>query len=596
MKLSDYVAQRLAYLGCSDCFAVTGGGAMHLNDSFGECEQISCWYMHHEQSAAMAAEGYARIAGRPAIVNVTTGPGAINSLNGVFGAYTDSIPMIVVAGQVRVDTIAKLNGMSGLRQLGDQEVDSISMVTGITKYQTLISSAESIVDELDKAYWIAISGRPGPVWIEIPVNIQGATIDANPTANFDSNRYSSADFASTDTQCKEIIDAILASHRPVLLAGSGLRIAGVQEEFVHFAEMMNVPVVTAWTHDVIHSEHRLCMGRAGSIGTRPGNIIIQNADLVVVFGSRLNIRQVSYNWESFARNAKVIWIDIDEYEFKKPYSREAQTYTADLKDFIPRLVRNSPTFDKNDDRWIEFCHEINAKYEPKHDDYISTAEGINAYHLIPKIFEVAKNDAIFACGNATACIVPFQVGKLKENMRLFSNSGSASMGYDLPAALGASVANPNRQVVCFAGDGSLMMNLQELETLRNWNCNIKLVVLDNDGYLSIKQTQQNFFGHDHGASPKSGVTFPNFTKIAEAFNLKAVELDPNGHWEQQVETEFNSNGPVVIVAPLETSQEFVPRLKSKIVDGIIRTPELDDMFPHLDNVILEQIREMAATI
>jgi acetolactate synthase-1/2/3 large subunit len=596
MKLSDYVAQRLAFLGVSECFAVTGGGAMHLNDSFGECKEISCWYMHHEQAASIAAEGYARISGKPAVVNVTSGPGAINSFNGIFGAYTDSIPMLIVVGQVRTDTISNLSNQQGLRQLGDQEVRSIDMVKQITKSQFLVTEPNQIVEVIDRAYFEAISGRPGPVWVEIPVNIQGQDVIANPKADKNLSTQSSAPILKSDVDY--ILEKISSSHRPLIMAGTGVRLSGTPNEMLHFADITNTPVVTAWTHDLIPTDHKLFAGRPGTIGTRPGNFAVQNCDLLIVLGSRLNIRQVSYNWDSFAKNAEIIWIEIDPAEFSKQYLQRDSIYkvVADLREMLPALISGAKDAIFDHSAWVAWCHDIRIKYELNESSYKSKSDGINPYHLVPEVFRVARDDSNFVCGNATACIVPFQTALIKPGMRMFSNSGSASMGYDLPAAIGAAIADTSRKTICFAGDGSLMMNIQELETLSNSGLDVLVVVLDNDGYLSIKQTQENFFGHDHGASSKSGVTFPDFVKVAQAFGIESRKLDPAGDWKGQLREIVGKFGPRLVVAPLEISQEFIPRLKSKMIDGTIVTPELDDMFPHLPESELDSIRIAANSI
>ncbi len=596
MKVSDYVVQRLAYLGVSDCFAVTGGGAMHLNDSFGECEQFKCWYMHHEQAASIAAEGYARIARIPAVLNVTTGPGAINALNGVFGAYTDSIPMIVVAGQVRSDTISTSIEGLGIRQLGDQELRSIPMVKEITKYQKLVLSVDDLITTIDDAFFQSISGRPGPVWIELPVNIQGMNIEADPKAPTSFQIDIQEEYQSSDVMT--ILNRIAMAKRPIILSGSGVRIAGVQNLVLQLAAATSTPIVTAWTHDTIPSDHPLFAGRAGTIGTRPGNFCVQASDLLIVLGSRLNVRQVSYNWDSFAKNAEIIWIDIDNSELDKPYMKRTSVtrIRANLKDFIPLLLDRASNLDFNHENWIAWCQEIKFKYDLNPSDYFSTSEGINAYHLIPELSKLVSADTTLVCGNATACIVPFQTASLREGMRMFSNSGSASMGYDLPASLGAAIADQSRRVVCLAGDGSIMMNIQEFETLKNWNLDVLVIVLENQGYLSIKQTQQNFFGHDHGASHKSGISFPNYEAIANAFGIKSSRLDPSSNWKTKLAEFIDFPGPRVLLAPLETSQEFIPRLKSKMIQGSIVTPELDDMFPHLSDQELIAVRESALNL
>ena len=577
---------------------VTGGGAMHLNDSLASNHKLVVTYNHHEQASAMAAEGYARVAGKPAIVCATTGPGALNTLNGVFGAYTDSVPMIILAGQVKRGTISTefttLNGK--LRQLGDQEVRSTPMAREITKGAWQILDVDSLPRILDEAYDLAINGRPGPVWVEIPVDVQGSDISADPESPFIPS-YSSAQ--SNDSDVEIVLEKLLSAERPVILAGSGVRISNTQDHLLEVAEATNTPVVTAWTHDIFDNSHTLFAGRAGTIGTRPGNFAVQNADLVVVLGSRLNIRQISYNWASFAKNAEIVWIDVDPAELDKPFPKVQIKICSDLKSFLPKLAMaasRQPKAQKSRQVWIDWVHHIKEKFEVKRTDYIEGESGINPYHFIMSMFETLKPEHIIVTGNATACIIPFQVGRLKEGTRLFSNSGSASMGFDLPAALGAAVADPNSPVICLAGDGSLMMNIQELATLAGSELNVGVIVLNNGGYLSIKQTQKNFFGRENGSSPSSGVHFPSFTKVAEAFGLPVSHATLGSDWETTVAEFLESKGPRVLVADLEESQEFEPRLKSRQVGSQIQTPELDDMYPHLSDADLREVRESAILI
>lgn len=574
---------------------VTGGGAMHLNDSLANNKNLFVTYNHHEQASAMSAEGYARVAGKPAIVCATTGPGALNTLNGVFGAYTDSVPMIVLAGQVKKETIS--SQFSGdnpeLRQLGDQEVRSIPMVREITKGAWQILDPNSVASVLDEAFDLAVSGRPGPVWVEIPVDIQGSETSADPMSTFVSAHKISE---ALDKDIQEVYEKLLSAKRPVILAGSGVRISNTQDSLLRIAEATSTPVVTAWTHDIFDNDHELFAGRAGSIGTRPGNFAVQNADLVLVLGSRLNIRQVSYNWAAFAKRAEIIWVDIDSAEFSKPFPDAYKKICADLQSFLPKLADLATEKEVRANahqNWITWIQNIKQRFGVKRSDYKDGVSGINPYHFVMSLFDKLSPSHIVVTGNATACIVPFQVGHLKQGMRLFSNSGSASMGYDLPAALGCAVAGPNRPIICLAGDGSLMMNIQELATLAGSGFNVGLVVLNNGGYLSIKQTQKNFFGRENGSSPDSGVYFPDFTKVAEAFGLPVFHASVDSPWEQQINSFLESTGPRVLVADLEESQEFEPRLKSRKVGSEIQTPELDDMFPHLPDETLTSVRMSA---
>lgn len=594
MKVSDYVANRLAYLGVDTAFMVTGGGAMHLNDSIGNNPDIKSIYNHHEQASAIAAEGYARVSGKPAIVCATTGPGALNTLNGVFGAFTDSIPMLVVAGQVKRETISSLE-MPGveIRQLGDQEVKSISVVSSLTKYSVLVREPFEVVFELDKCFELATTGRPGPVWIEIPVDVQGMDINADPYSSKPSS--TSQELLASDADFDNIINALIAAKRPVILAGSGIGISKTEEQLVALAEATNVPVVTAWSPDVFDNDHNLFAGRAGTIGSRPGNFVVQNADLVLVLGSRLNIRQVSYNWLSFAKLSKIIWVDIDKSEFSKPFPNVDVKIQADLRNFIPELINRIRSFGQiqRNSHWLNWITEVNSKYSIKAEDYPESVKGINPYRFIIELSKNLRSNHVVACGNATACIVPFQTLKTRGRIRLFSNSGSASMGYDLPAAIGAAVADTSRPVISLAGDGSVMMNIQELATLAATKLNVGLIILDNGGYLSIKQTQRNFFGRESGSSPASGVAFPNFQKVAQAFGLEARTISVRDDWRRELKAFLIQEGPRVLVVELDQNQEFEPRLKSKMIDGIIQTPELDDMYPHLDEAELESIRKSA---
>jgi acetolactate synthase-1/2/3 large subunit len=580
---------RLADLGISQAFAVTGGAAMHLNISLGNNNRINTVYMHHEQSCSMAAEGYARIAEKPAIVNVTSGPGALNAFNGIFGAYTDSVPMIVLAGQSRTDTLISYNKTTHLRQLGDQEVQSLVMVKEITKDRIEITkqdSFEEVMKKIDDSYRISLEGRPGPVWIEIPVDVQAREF---PNASMPPILKLNLETIDSDLNLDLLIEKLRKCNKPIFMFGTGVRIANVQNQLTSIAKKFSIPIVTAWTHDTINSDHENFVGRAGTIGTRPGNICVQQSDLVIVFGSRLNIRQISYNWDSFAKNAEVVQIDIDANELNKPFPKINLPIQADLRNFISMFANSMEGFSFSFSDWLSWCKDIKNKYDVKDSDYPIEENSLNAYHVVPALIDNCPPGTVIVCGNATACIVPFQTARIRDQIRMFSNSGSASMGYDLPAAIGASLAGA-KNVLCFAGDGSIMLNIQELQTLKHLGLNIKIIVLDNGGYLSIKQTQQNFFGSRHGADKASGVSFPNFEEIAKAFALETIVIGSTS-WRDEINDIYKEIGPTVAVVKLDVNQEFQPRLKSRMVNGKIETPELDDMFPFLDNEEVIEFRE-----
>lgn len=585
--VARYLASRLAGAAHRHVFLVTGGGAMFLNDALCHEPGLTPVYFHHEQAAAMAAEAYARIAEVPPILNVTTGPGGINALNGVFGAWTDSVPMIVISGQVKRATCLATTPVPGLRQLGDQEAEIIPMVRGITKYAAVVDRAEDIAWHLDQALHLAGAGRPGPVWLDIPIDVQAAAVD--PSAL---RRWTPAAPAPVPSAADvlAVAEKLRGAARPVIIAGSGIRAARATAEFEQFVRRLGLPVTTAWTHDLIASDDTLFCGRPGTIGTRAGNFTVQNADLVLVLGSRLNIRQVSYNWQAFAPGAFKIQVDIDPAELQKPTVRPDLSVVADLKAFLPALTQELSDWQPSGGHqaWLQWCKARLARYpnvSPR--QRAASGERINPYHFVEELFSCLHGDDIVACGNATATIVPFQVARIQAGMRLFSNSGAASMGYDLPAAIGAwfgAVAARGRQerVICLAGDGSIMMNLQELQTIAGKRIPVKIFVLNNRGYLSIRSSQENFFGRLTGEGPDSGVSFPDFVAVASAFGIPARRIT-SADFPRQLAEVLASDGPVLCDVMLDGAQGFEPRMTSrKLDDGTIVSPPLEDMFPFLE--------------
>jgi len=586
ITVARYAASRFSALGVRHVFLVTGGGAMFLNDALCHEAGVAPVFFHHEQAAAMAAEAYARIAGGPPVLNVTTGPGGINALNGVFGAWTDSVPMLVVSGQVKRATCLATTTVAGLRQLGDQEAEIVPMVRGITKYAAVVDSAADIAWHLDQALHLAFSGRPGPVWLDIPIDVQSATVDVPALRRWTPPLPRPPDLAGAIT---EVLTRLQASRRPVILAGSGVRAADAVSQFRRLVRHLSVPVVTAWAHDLIDSDDPLYCGRPGTIGTRAGNFTVQNADLLLVLGSRLNIRQVSYNWTAFAPRAFKIQVDVDPAELAKPTVHPDLAIEADLATFIPALDDALKDWSPSREqlKWLGWCRERVTAYPPVLSRQREYRGAINPYHFVEELFSRLTADDIVACGNATATIVPFQAGRIREGMRMFSNSGCASMGYDLPAAMGAwfgavATRGAQRRVICLAGDGSVMMNLQELQTVAQHSVPLKIFVLDNRGYLSIRTTQQNFFGRLAGSGPDSGITFPEFAAVARAFGIPGHKID-GADFASALDRVLNEPGPVLCHVVLDESQGFEPRTSSrKLDDGTIVTPPLEDMFPFLD--------------
>lgn len=597
MRVAEHIADWLVRHGVEQVFTVTGGGSMFLNQALGNHPGLKCTFMHHEQACAMAAEGYARIAGKPAVVMLTTGPGSINAMNGVFGAFTDSVPMIVISGQVKRETCLAFADLPHLRQLGDQEGPTIQMAQPICKMASLIRQPSDLIEVLPASWRAAVSGRPGPVWIDIPLDVQSATdmLDIPDTQAPPITTSNALVLA-----CGELADRLAQCHRPLFVGGTGIRLGGATDALIQLIERIGAPLATAWTHDLIASDHPLFAGRPGTIGTRAGNFCLQSADLVVVVGSRLNIRQTSYNWDCFGKNAWIVQVDIDSAELAKPGVQADLKIHADAGSFLAALslaleARTMPDFTP----WVDWCKATGRRYAVRNEHSQLPSAPLNPYVVVDRVFRAMRPDDIVACGNASACILPFQIGALQKGQRLFSNSGSASMGYDLPAAIGAAFAHNadrKRRVICFAGDGSLQMNIQELQTLKTSACNVLVIVLNNGGYLSIWQTHENFFGKVIGATPASGVEFPDFAAVARAYGLRAATLKSEADLSE-LDRLMQEDGPIVIDIVVDPRQEFVPRIKSRVDEnGKFVTPELDDMHPFLPAEEVQAVRTSAMDI
>ena len=584
MKLSDYVAQRLSELGIQHVFMVTGGGAMHLNHSLGTHPNLECIFNHHEQACSMAAEAYYRCSNRLPLVNVTTGPGGTNAITGVYGAWTDSIGMLVVSGQVKYETTIRSTGLP-LRQYGDQEIDILEMVRSITKYSVMVTDPKSIRYHLEKAFFLATHGRPGPVWLDIPIDVQGANIDEDQLTGFNSSEECQvAQTAPNPHRIDEIVTLLQKAQRPVVFAGGGVRLSGQHANFIRLIERLGIPVVTGWNaHDAISNDHPLYVGRPGTVGDRAGNFAVQNSDLLFILGSRLNIRQVSYNWKSFAREAYKIWVDVDELELQKPSVKADLPIVANLAEFIPALLSHTypgPTAEHT--KWVAWNKVRQAKYPVVAPEYYANTQ-VNPYCFMEQLFGQLPENQIAVTANGSACVTSFQVANLKKGQRLWTNSGCAAMGYELPAAIGACKASGGQSVVCLAGDGSIMMNLQELQTIVTYQLPIKIFLLNNSGYVSIFQTQRNFFkGEEVGAGPKSGVTFPQFEKLSNAFGIPYVRCSIHADMVRCIQQTLATEGPAFCELMVDESVPFSPKLSSKqLPDGKIISPPLEDLSPFL---------------
>jgi acetolactate synthase-1/2/3 large subunit len=611
IRLADYVADFLVDHGITDCFMVTGGGAMYLDDALGHKEGLHCTFNHHEQACAIAAEGYARIDNRIAAVCVTTGPGGTNALTGVVGGWLDSIPMLIISGQVRYDTSARGMGVD-VRAGGDQEFDITRCVDSMTKYCEMIEDPKRIRYALEKALYLATHGRPGPCWIDIPVNFQGCTIETDELVSYDPVEDSDT-LAPKVTQgvIGRVLDKVAAAERPVFYSGNGIRLAGAFDEFELAVRRLGIPVVTGWDNiDMMSDEDPLYVGRAGIMGDRPGNWAVQNATLVLAVGSRLSIRQVGYNWKTWARAAEVIMVDVDAAELKKPTLHVEVPIQADAKDFLTalnaeldrrgvprprRMVHDALMSDAlvADGVWQARCRKwkkVAPVIQQRHwDDKRDT----NVYAFIDALSSRLPEGYTTVVGNGSACVVGSHAYHIKPRQRFIINSAIASMGYDLPAAIGVSKALGDTEIVCVTGDGSIQMNLQELQTILTNKLPIKIFVINNQGYHSIRQTQNNLFSeHSHvGIGPESGdLGFPKMSKLADAYGYPYFCCHSNSELDDVLDAAFGQEGACITEVFVSPEQPFEPKSATKrLPDGSLYSPPLEDLKPFLSREELQRI-------
>lgn len=588
IKVSDLIVKTLAKHGIDTCFSVTGGGSMHLNHSFSINKSFNVIYNHHEQASSIAAESFYRLNNNLCTLNVTSGPGGTNAITGVYGAFVDSIGMIVISGQVKLETTVSASKVP-LRQLGDQELDIIPVVKPITKFSKMITKPNDVLYDLEKAIYLAKSGRPGPCWLDIPLDVQAAKVNTKKLKkyippNIKENKK------KFNNQLTKIISLIKLSKRPVIYCGSGVRLSGKHTYFLKLIELLNIPVVSSFNaQDVIWEDHRLYIGKSGTVGDRAGNFAVQNSDLLLVLGSRLNIRQVSYNYKMFARAAKIIWVDIDKTELDKHTVKPHLKIHKNLDIFLPKFTQKIKNKLKLHGDWLNWCKKRKIKYPVVQDTFYDSKKPINPYCLIDLLSKNMKNNDIVVTANGTAVVTTHQAFKIKKGQRVWSNSGSATMGYDLPAAIGACYSSNKKDIVCITGDGSIMMNIQELETIRSNKLPIKIIIINNKGYVSMFQTQKNFFnGKEFGSGPKSGVTFPSFRKIASSFGFRYQSCKKIEELDNEIK-KFLKRSSGILEVFVDPNQRFEPKLGAKQhPDGKITSPPLEDLSPFLSKEELQE--------
>jgi acetolactate synthase-1/2/3 large subunit len=584
MKLSDYVIRFIAENGVKHVFMLPGGGAMHLNDSLGGCRRLEYVAVQHEQAAAIAAEAYARVTGNWGAVIVTSGPGGTNTITGVAAAWLDSTPVIFISGQVKR---ADLKRDSTLRQLGVQEVDIATIVGSITKYAITILDPNSIRYHLEKAFYLAKVGRPGPVWIDIPLDVQAANIEPEQLLGFSPDEtqkpWLKTPLNSLVTQTIELLNQ---SERPVILVGNGVRISGGELQFLEMVDLLNVPVLTTRLGvDLLSSNHPCCFGIPGGIASRSANFILQNCDFLLILGARLDMALIAYAPERLARAAKKIMVNIDRTEMDKLGPVIDLPIEADAKSFIETLLGQQKEISRRDRKpWIDRCKQWQERYPFVQPEQRNETRGISVYAFSEVLSEeLQEGDIVLPGSSGFVAEIFLTAFKSKPRQRIFHNKGTGSMGLAQPAALGACLAADRKRTICIDGDGGFAMNIQELETIRRLNLPIKFFVVNNNGYASIRSSQTNYFGKLVAADPGSGLTLPDYVKLAEAYGIVSRRITNPATLREELRSALEHPGPLVCEVMVIPDEPRMPRVSSmQREDGSMVSKPLEDLFPFMD--------------
>lgn len=589
-KVSEYIAAFLVDHGIKDVFEVVGGGAMHLNDAFGHNDNLHVTYCHHEQACSIAAECYFRVNNRVAAVCVTSGPGAINALNGVTGAYMDSIPMLVFSGQTKTTLTVKKSGLD-LRTLGNQEFEITSAIGKMCKYSEMVMDARKIRYCLEKALATAVEGRPGPCWLDVPLDIQGTFVETDELVGYIPTETMS-NTGEVRRQVKDIAERIQKAQRPVIYAGNGIRIAQADDLLLELAQRLQTPVVTCWDSiDLMETDSVYYVGRGGIMGDRAGNFAVQNSDMLLCIGTRLNIYQVGYNAATWAREAYVVDVDVDPLELIKPTIRVDLPVCSDAYDFIEVMLQETKGKEFAHDEWIHAGSKWKEKYPVVLPGHFSDESPVNVYAFIDVLSRRLPEKAVTVVANGSASVVGSAAYYIRKGQRFLMNCGLSSMGYGLPASIGACIANHGRQTICIEGDGSIMMNLQELQTLSTNELPVKLFVINNDGYQQIRITQKNLFdGAYVGIGPDSNdLGFPDFQKLSDAFGISYYRIDNSLSMADVIDQVLQEETCCLCEVFVTKEQVFEPKSATKrLPDGRLVSPPLEDLAPFLSR---DELRE-----
>ena len=582
MKLSDYVMQFLADKGVKHIFMLPGGGAMHLDDSLGRRKDIQYTCFLHEQALAIAAEAYGQHTNFPGVGLVTSGPGGTNTVTAVAAAFIDSTPCLFISGQAKR---SDLKGNSGVRQMGSQEVDIVSIVSPITKYAAMVLEPLDIRYHLDKAWHCATSGRMGPVWLDIPLDVQAAVIDETQLRGFTPDK-DDADAKPISDSVQKLITLLNRAERPVILAGNGVKLAGAQDTLCRFAEQNNIPMLLTWkTIDFLDNDHPLNFGSPGIMGCRTANFIVQNCDLLLVLGSRLDPSITAFNSAAFGKNATRVIVDIDEAEIRKLGPIDLPV-VADAGRFIHALCDKQSEIQPRDRvSWISYCRTLKQKYPVVLDEYRNGSDGINLYVFSDALFrQLAADDIITPESSGAAGEVPYQAMRVKKGQKIRNAAGLGSMGFGLPYAIGACIANDRRRTILINGDGAFQLNIQELQTVVRLKLPLKMFILDNNGYGSIMAMQRNLFnGHFVGADPGSGLSVPDVCAIAAAYGIRHEQVTTHQNLSEAIVRTLCGGDPVICRITVTPSHVTAPKVQAmKTPDGSMVSKPLEDMWPYLD--------------
>lgn len=597
MRVSDVIVDFIYRLGVDTVFTVTGGGAMFLNDAVASHSKMKAVCNHHEQACAMAAVGYAKLRNNYASAIVTTGCGATNAITGLLDAWQDNVPCIFVSGQVKRKETC-YNATVPLRQFGVQEANIVAVVTPLTKYAVMLNDPQDVLFELERAAFLAKSGRPGPVWIDVPLDVQGATVDVDVLRHYVAEPDLLAKPSPSAPDIEGLRARLAGAQRPIIIAGNGIRLGGAEDAFRKFVGQSQIPVAVSYlAADLLPSDHPQYVGRLGIKGDRAGNFAVQNADLVISIGCHLSVALTGFEYEMFAREADLVVVDIDPEEHRKNTVKIDQFIYSDTKEFFARFPAASPV--ESWVRWGDTCRKWRGQWPVCLPEYANEKEGINKYFFVERLKDHLGADAVVVSDAGSSYYVTSQALKIRDRQRYVTSGAQADMGFTLPAAIGVCVANPDVEVVGITGDGSLQMNIQELQTLVHHQFSLKLVVWNNNGYLSIRATQRKFFaGREIGTDPSSGLSLPDTGKIAAAYGIKYLRVSESALLDEMLEEMMNTPGPVVLEVICPENQEIIPSASSKkLPDGRMVSKPLEDMYPFLDraeflaNMIVKPVAE-----